>query len=165
MQLLTQPPAHTAASRPSPASSSSQPSSSKHTYFTEEVSDLKDPSSIKHLKAPSSKSKGKAKMHAADAEHRDSIVQELRARLERDAALARVERDVQVQKNLMGKGVAKQLVGRRSTQEEDDDEFNDDDAMGRGDQQAKQRSKLLPKPQQGIRTGARVYKFKMERQR
>lgn len=104
-------------------------------------------------------------MHAADAEHRDSIVQELRARLERDAALARVERDVQVQKNLMGKGVAKQLVGRRSTQEEDDDEFNDDDAMGRGDQQAKQRSKLLPKPQQGIRTGARVYKFKMERQR
>lgn len=113
---------------------------------------------------PSSSKKGKARMPAADEEHKDQLVEELRARLGRDAQLARVERDIQVQKHLMGKGAAKQLVTKKPNSEEippRDPMDDDDDEMGRGNQ----RKPKLPPPQQGIRTGARVYKWKSERRK
>lgn len=186
-QLLTQAPAHTSASRSSDAASSffssgaaaPSPSSSKHTFFTEDINDLKTDKPInavrqKHQQEDSAntaaagdrKGKGKAKLAPADEEHRSQFVDELRARLERDAALARVERDIQVQKLLMGKGAAKQIVRNKGQEQDGDVEGDDDDDdMGKDLQAKAKRKAALPKPQQGIRTGARVYKWKAERQK
>lgn len=166
LELLTQAPAHTAASKHHQPDSAT---SSKHTYFTEDLNDLKDPKAIAQLKqsnknsSSSSLAKGKSRMPAADEEHKDQLVEELRARIERDAQLARVERDIQVQKHLMGKGAAKQIVSKKPKDgDESQQDMEDDDDMGKGSQRRKPK---LPPAQEGVRTGARVYKWKMERRK
>lgn len=87
--------------------------------------------------------------------HKVSLVNELRARLTREKALARVQRDAEVQKILMSsKGARKEIVGKRSgkTAEEERGIVDEDPAANKGSQAIK-----LPQPEVGVRTGARVW--------
>ena len=142
--------------------------------------------------APSRKSKGKGKgkaqppalsseATAAAAQERQAhladLAGELQARLERLALLQRTYREMQVQRLIMGTGSKKAtassaaagIVGRRKGDlSAEDERLNEADldeleikriksgALGR---------RKLPEPEKGVRTGARVWKWKSERKR
>ena len=85
--------------------------------------------------------------------HRRRLVQELSARMERDQQLRYAERELEMQKLLMGKGRTKKLKGVELVkgEDEDDDEGGDDEVR------PARSSEKTYKP--------RVYKWKAERKR
>jgi len=66
-------------------------------------------------------------------------------------------REVEVQRMLMGKGAKQSVVAKRGSSQTEKDEM-EWDAGGKA-------KKGLPEADEGIATGARVWKFKQERKR
>jgi len=99
-------------------------------------------------------------------EHLSSLTHELSARINRLNLLRRTFREMQVQRSLMGNG-SKQVVGGKSnglSREEERLNENDYDELELKRLNS-QRRKSLPNPEIGVRTGARVWKWKAERKR
>jgi len=91
---------------------------------------------------------------SADAkEHRSRLLKELSARLYRDRQLRYAERELEMQKLLMGKGTSKKLSGVEKIEDEEGDEDNDDVS-----------SKIHKKADEKM-WKPRVYKWKPERKR
>ena len=84
-------------------------------------------------------------------EHRSRLLKELSARLIRDRQLRYAERELEMQKFLMGKGVSRKLSGVE-TVDDDDAGDNEDDAHG-------------PKKVDEKTWKPRVYKWRIERKR
>lgn len=91
------------------------------------------------------------------AAHRASVTTELEARKERLSSLSRALRELEMQRVLMGKGAKKAMVSRKNPKDPRDVE--DDWELGG------RKGKGLPDAQEGIATGARVWKWKAERKR
>ena len=73
------------------------------------------------------------------------------------AQLRRAMREVEVQRLLMGKGAKQSIVAKRGSGQMEKDEMKwDAQASGK---------KGLPEADEGIATGARVWKWKQERKR
>ena len=90
---------------------------------------------------------------------------ELAARLERLSLLQRTFREMQVQRAIMGKG-SKQVVGaRKGGLSREEQRLNEEDLDELEMKQMGNRKKKLPEPEKGVRTGARVWKWKAERRR
>ncbi|TFK56706.1 small-subunit processome [Heliocybe sulcata] len=88
-------------------------------------------------------------------EHRSRLLKELSARLSRDRMLRYAERELEMQRLLMGKGGARKLRGLEKVEDdEDEDEEDDDDGPRR---KKKPVDEKLYKP--------RVYKWRLERKR
>lgn len=122
--------------------------------------------------------KGKGKERAtptedatAEAErkaHITALSKELSARLDRLAMLQRTYREMQVQRAVMGKG-SKSVVGnKKKGLSAEEERLNLDDL----DELELKRinsgmlgKKKLPEPEKGVKTGARVWKWKTERRR
>ena len=87
-------------------------------------------------------------------EHRTRLLKELSARLGRDRQLRYAERELEMQKLLMGKGASRKLSGVEKVDDEghDDDEDDTDDAP-----RPKKVDEKTWKP--------RVYKWRVERKR
>jgi len=86
--------------------------------------------------------------------HRRRLVQELSARMERDKQLRSAERELEMQRLLMGKGRTKKLKGVELVRDEGDE---DDDEDGEDGNRPARSSGKTYKP--------RVYKWKAERKR
>lgn len=131
--------------------------------------------------ASSKKGKGKGKASSTDdsvsaeeaaatlkAERKaylQSKTAELAARLDRLKTLQRTYREMQVQRMIMGKG-SKMVVGnKKSSLTSEEERLNEMDLDELEMRQLNGRKKKLPEPEQGIRTGARVWKWKAERHR
>jgi hypothetical protein len=87
--------------------------------------------------------------------HRDRLVAELTARVDRERTLARAERELELQRLLMAKGAKSQLLGKRKRAPTDGtpgDEGSDDEFRGEGPAKSK-----LPAPEEGVATKARVW--------
>lgn len=78
--------------------------------------------------------------------------------MHREEALARVQRDLEVQKLLQSKGARKEIIKPKNNDPEQIPYDDDEDAV-------KEMRKGLHKPEVGVRTGARVWKWKAERRR
>lgn len=91
---------------------------------------------------------------------------ELSARLERLKILQRTYREMQVQRAIMGKG-SKTVVGntKKGSMISEEERLNALDLDELELRQLNGNKKKLPTPEQGIRTGARVWKWKAERHR
>lgn len=91
---------------------------------------------------------------------------ELSARLERLKILQRTYREMQVQRAIMGKG-SKTVVGntKKGSLISEEERLNEMDLDELELRQLNGNKKKLPTPEQGIRTGARVWKWKAERHR
>jgi U3 small nucleolar RNA-associated protein 11 len=88
----------------------------------------------------------------AARKHRLSLLRSLRAHLVRDAQLAATEREMALQRALMGKGAAKKLENAKRVEVENDEEGDDDEeADERGGTKGEWR--------------ARRFKWKAERRR
>jgi len=86
--------------------------------------------------------------------HRKSLVKELSARLSRDRSLRYADRELEMQRLLMGKGRVKKISGLEKIEDEKDDE--EDEVWGRGRKRVKvDEQSWKPK----------VYKWKTERKR
>ncbi|KAI0077441.1 small-subunit processome [Panus rudis PR-1116 ss-1] len=90
-------------------------------------------------------------------QHRSRLLKELSARLKRDQQLRYAERELEMQKLLMGKGASKKLRGVEKVEEDDDDDDSDDDMGGSSRSKNKKVDEKTWKP--------RVYKWKVERKR
>lgn len=90
---------------------------------------------------------------------------ELSARLERLSTLQRTYREMQVQRAIMGKGAKMVVGGKKGGLSAEEARLNEDDLDELELRQLNGNRKKLPKPEQGIRTGARVWKWKAERHR
>ena len=135
-----------------------------------------------------SKGKGKAKALAVSPEAAAAAVQErqahladlageLEARLDRLALLQRTYREMQVQRLIMGTGSKKAtassaaagIVGRRkgdlSAEDERLNEADLDELEVKRIKSGAFGRRKLPEPEKGVRTGARVWKWKSERKR
>ena len=87
-------------------------------------------------------------------EHRSRLLKELSARLQRDQQMRYAERELEMQKLLMGKGGSRKLSGLEKVEkDEDEDEDDEDDTRGR----RKQVDEKTWKP--------KVYKWRLERKR
>ncbi|CAL1694034.1 unnamed protein product [Somion occarium] len=89
-------------------------------------------------------------------EHCSHLLKELSARLKRDQQLRYAERELEMQKLLMGKGTSRKLRGVEKV-EEDGDEDEEDDDMDSDKRRSKKVDEKTWKP--------RVYKWKVERKR
>ncbi|KAL4241656.1 UTP11 family protein [Abortiporus biennis] len=87
------------------------------------------------------------------AEHRTKLLKELSARLHRDKQLRYAEREMEMQKLLMGKGTSRKMQGVERVDEEDDEDEDEDE----GSRKPKKVDEKTWKP--------RVYKWKVERKR
>ena len=85
-------------------------------------------------------------------EHRTRLLKELSARLFRDRQLRYAERELEMQKALMGKGASRKLSGVEKVDDEGDDDEEDEDAP-----RPKKVDEKTWKP--------RVYKWRVERKR
>ena len=85
--------------------------------------------------------------------HRQRLVQELSARMERDQQLRYAERELEMQRLLMGKGRTRKLKGVEVVEGNDEDEGDGEEG---GDRPGRSTGKTY-KP--------RVYKWKAERKR
>ena len=127
----------------------------------------------------SSKSKGKGKAvtteesteaaAAIKAERKAYLsdkASELAARIERLKILQRTYREMQVQRAIMGKG-SKTVVGngKKGSLMSEEERLNEMDLDELELRQLNGNKKKMPTPEQGIRTGARVWKWKAERHR
>jgi U3 small nucleolar RNA-associated protein 11 len=83
-------------------------------------------------------------------------VAELRARVKRLAQLARTEREMELQRHLMGKGSKKNLAKRPKGELDFGDEEEDDAAFGKS-QTPKKKATPEPFQDKGVTTGARVW--------
>ena len=92
--------------------------------------------------------------------HRASLKAELDAREQRNLALARAERELELQRLLMARGAKRGILKRK--READEPESEDE---GELEGPRKNRLRGLPKADTGIKTGARVWKWKAQRQR
>ncbi|KZT74980.1 small-subunit processome [Daedalea quercina L-15889] len=90
----------------------------------------------------------------AAAEHRTRLLKELSARLFRDKQLRYAERELEMQKHIMGKGAARKLQGVEKVEDNDDDDADDDDMVER---RPKKVDEKTWKP--------RVYKWRVERKK
>lgn len=99
-------------------------------------------------------------------EHLSTLTHELSARLNRLALLQRTLREMQVQRALMGNG-SKQVVGgsRKGALSREEERLNENDYDELELKRLNSQKRRLPKPELGIRTGARVWKWKAERKR
>lgn len=95
----------------------------------------------------------------AAAKYRTQLEEELTARQGRVAQLRKAMREVEVQRMLMGKGAKQSIVAKKGSGQQEKDEMNWD-AEG-----SKKGKKALPEADEGIATGARVWKWKQERKR
>ena len=89
-------------------------------------------------------------------EHRTRLLKELSARLARDRQLRYAERELEMQRLLMGKGASRKLSGVEEVKdgnEDDEDEDEDEDAAPR----RKKVDEKTWKP--------KVYKWRVERKR
>ncbi|KAJ8495639.1 hypothetical protein ONZ51_g1565 [Trametes cubensis] len=84
-------------------------------------------------------------------EHRKRLLKELSARLVRDRHLRYAERELEMQKALMGKGASRKLRGVEKVEGDDDDEDDDEDRP--------------PKKVDEKTWKPRVYKWRVERKR
>ncbi|KAH9835906.1 small-subunit processome [Rhodofomes roseus] len=91
----------------------------------------------------------------AAAEHRTRLLKELSARLFRDRQLRYAERELEMQKLIMGKGTARKLRGVEQVEDDDDDDDADDDDM----------SERRPKKVDEKTWKPRVYKWRVERKK
>lgn len=95
----------------------------------------------------------------AAAKYRAQLEEELAAREGRVGQLRRAMREVEVQRMLMGKGAKQAVVAKRGSGQKERDEMNwEAEGKGKG-------NKGLPEADEGIATGARVWKWKQERKR
>ncbi|THH23090.1 hypothetical protein EUX98_g8089 [Antrodiella citrinella] len=95
-------------------------------------------------------SSGKVQQQQAEArEHRSQLLKELSARLNRDQQLRYAERELEMQKLLMGKGGSRKLAGVEKVEDEDE-----------GDEGRSLRKKVDEKTWK-----PRVYKWRLERKR
>ena len=92
--------------------------------------------------------------------YRATLKAELDAREQRNLALARAERELELQRLLMARGAKRGILKRK--RDADEPESEDE---GELEGPRKNRLRGLPKPDQGIKTGARVWKWKAQRQR
>ncbi|EJD52104.1 small-subunit processome [Auricularia subglabra TFB-10046 SS5] len=110
----------------------------------------------------------KARLHLHCALHllnlpqkrRTQLLKELAARLQRDRSLKYAERELEMQRLLMGKGAAKKLADREKANAEDDDE--DADLVIPGKRMGKKK-KSQPVDEETWKP--RVYKWKFDRKR
>ena len=86
--------------------------------------------------------------------HRRQLIQELSARIERDQQLRYAERELEMQRLLMGKGRTKKLKGVEVVRDEGDDDENEDEEDGE-----------RPVRTTGKTYKPRMYKWKAERKR
>ncbi|KAK7695349.1 hypothetical protein QCA50_002541 [Cerrena zonata] len=93
--------------------------------------------------------------HKEASEHRSRLLKELSARLHRDQQLRYAERELEMQKLLMGKGGSRKLNGVEKVEEDNDNDEDDD--MDGGSRRNKKVDEKTWKP--------RVYKWKLERKR
>ena len=87
-------------------------------------------------------------------EHRTRLLKELSARLFRDRQLRYAERELEMQKYIMGKGAARKLRGVEKVEDNDGDDNEDDDMAER---RPKKVDEKTWKP--------RVYKWRVERKK
>lgn len=125
------------------------PQKRKHVVFSSSLDALK-------TAVPRKRRKLTATVQDDDAlKHRQTIEAELQARQERLDALKRANRELEVQRAIMGKGAKRELVGKRKQGQGEDWDSADLDDIPSG----------LPEPAEGIKTGARVFKWKPKRKR
>lgn len=86
--------------------------------------------------------------------HRSRLLKELSARLHRDEQLRYAEREMEMQKLLMGKGGSRKMAGVEEVKDDKDDEDEDMDEDARPRRSANEKTW---KP--------RVYKWRLERKR
>lgn len=86
--------------------------------------------------------------------YKAQLTTELSARQDRLLQLQRAMREIELQRLLMGNGAKKSIVAKKV--EKSRDEMNWEEDQQRGG---------LPEAEEGIRTGARVWKWKQERKR
>jgi len=88
-------------------------------------------------------------------EHRSRLLKELSARLHRDQQLRYAERELEMQKLLMGKGGARKVAGVEKVEEEGEEEEEEEEEEGRSRRKAVDEKTWKP----------RVYKWRLERKR
>ncbi|KAI0322185.1 small-subunit processome [Amylostereum chailletii] len=91
----------------------------------------------------------------ASATNRTRLLKELSARLHRDRMLRYAERELEMQKLLMGKGGSKKIKGLEKVENEEDEEDEDEDRPQRKNKGAKDEKFYKP----------RVFKWRAERKR
>ncbi|KAM0788887.1 hypothetical protein ACM66B_002971 [Microbotryomycetes sp. NB124-2] len=101
-----------------------------------------------------------SEIEAESKTHRQQLEQELEARQQRLRDLSRAMRELEMQRALMGKG-AKHVVQPKKDKNVDGGEVND---WSLGDQSGGGKSRI-PDGEEGVATGARVWKFKTPRKR
>ncbi|TKA54147.1 hypothetical protein B0A53_03524 [Rhodotorula sp. CCFEE 5036] len=131
-----------------------------------------------------SKGKGKAAAAAADAattaelslfatevahsaaSHRSKLEQHLVAREARLAQLLRASRELELQRHLMGKGTKKEVVVKQKGDKvAKEDEWWMQGVKGAKKSAEEENEGKLPMADEGVATGARVWKFKTQRKR
>ncbi|KZV94152.1 small-subunit processome, partial [Exidia glandulosa HHB12029] len=97
--------------------------------------------------------------------HRSQVIKELAARLTRDRSLKFAERELEMQKLLMGKGAAKKLRGleKDGAGKRDEDDEDDFDVPGKRSRKGKKQVKMTPEEEAAWKP--RVYKWKFDRKR
>ncbi|GAA5986410.1 hypothetical protein JCM10908_003744 [Rhodotorula pacifica] len=104
---------------------------------------------------------------ASAADHRSKLEQHLSAREERLAQLLRASRELEMQRHLMGKGKKEQVVSRGSREDRKagEEEWWMQGVKGAKKSKAEEDEGKLPMAEEGVATGARVWKFKTQRKR
>jgi len=139
----------------------------RHTFFAEDLEPTKGSNSIEALKLSENAKvdiKGKGKSKSEDEEilksrltHRTKTLAELRARIKRWEQICRAERELEIQKLLMGRGSKRALVSPK--RQVDDEDFGDEVDVPRS------KSRRFDQIEEGVTTSARVWKWKAERRR
>ncbi|GAA6062562.1 hypothetical protein JCM10212_004875 [Sporobolomyces blumeae] len=104
------------------------------------------------------------------AEHRLRLSEELEARRDRLLQLRRAMRELEMQKVMMSKGARKEVVSRKGgkdRQAEQDEWWLQGGKPGKGGRKGAEDEDRagLPMAEEGVATGARVWKFKAQRKR
>lgn len=105
-------------------------------------------------------------LKSAQDSHLRSLTSELSARLERLALLQRTYREMQVQKNVMGGGSKNVIGDRKQTLSREEERLKEMESMDELEiKRMNKEKRKLPEPERGVKTGARVWKWKTERRR
>ncbi|GAA5994196.1 rRNA-processing protein UTP11 [Rhodotorula paludigena] len=110
-----------------------------------------------------------ADVASSAAAHRASLERELAARRERLVQLRRAARELELQRALMGRGAKSQVVRHEGDRKAGENEWwaagEKGAGKGKARREAEEREGALPMADEGVTTGARVWKWKAQRKR
>ncbi|GAA6016091.1 hypothetical protein JCM10207_004440 [Rhodosporidiobolus poonsookiae] len=98
--------------------------------------------------------------------HRAALTEELTARQSRLLQLRRAARELDLQRQLMGKGAKSSIIKQKGDAKAKEEEWwNKGGKPGRGERREAEEAGGLPMAEEGVTTGARVWKWKAQRKR